>query len=160
MKSVLWVEDCQKTFHGMLSEVRNSKKYLIECAPNATIASKLLGSKTFDAVIVDIGLPPGKDQYWIDQAQKAYDVGREPRLGLHLIHNSLSQSNQRSANWLHPNQVAIFSVIYNKLLNELLSKIGIKVIRQKFIDMPDDILLSIIDDVIACSKGQPTDSVV
>lgn len=117
LKKVLWIEDgAESELYNMLSPIFISGEYDLVVAKDATEAEERLRRDDFAAVIVDIRLPPGRDQKWID-VYKGYRQSQDAaRLGLHLLRALFAPGEHAGGvavqlpNQLSPAKFAVFSV--------------------------------------------------
>jgi hypothetical protein len=155
MKSrVLWVEDDARFGLAQLAgPVYVNGGYNLVVAGDVSTAVARIVEERFDAVIVDIRLPPGEDQAW----HKLYGNARHDkvyaRLGLHLLHSLLGQPDakvplQICPDWLTPRSLGVFTVESHQEIEEDLKQLGIHVYQQKRADLPDTILLEIIERIL------------
>lgn len=130
LQCVLWIEDGARTdYHDLLTPILVAG-YDLTIAPDATDGVNQLSNRQFDAVIIDIRLPPGIDPRWIE----IYDGrGANPaaaKLGLEII-RSLFSPTHRSIKidrplWLTAAHCAVFSVDVDQELQVELDGLGIR----------------------------------
>ena len=64
-KRILWVEDSARfELANVLGPIFASHRYDLTLAENASAAAGYLWRRQFDAIIVDVRLPPGPDYFW------------------------------------------------------------------------------------------------
>ena len=86
-KKVLWIEDSAFEETAILaSPVYLSGKFDLDIAISATHAMNKLASQVYEAVVVDIRIPPGEDQRW---KKEYYGSNKGARLGLVLLRTLL-----------------------------------------------------------------------
>jgi DNA-binding NarL/FixJ family response regulator len=94
---VLWIEDSAHHENTILAvPVYLSGKYDLQIALNATDGMLALQKHDFDAIVVDIRLPPGDDARWIDLFYNLGRSGKAARLGLRLLRLALGEA---SSDW-------------------------------------------------------------
>jgi len=93
-KKILWIEDNAETeLAELLGPVYHQGGYLLELAPDATVAVRtLIQNKKYDGVIVDIRLPPGHDPLWQKLYNQTVRGTVETQLGLLLLYWMLNVS--------------------------------------------------------------------
>lgn len=155
---VLWVEDSARfELSELLGPVYYSRKCFLTLAEDATSAVEHLNRRSFDALIVDIRLPPGSSATWRDLYRQAGKKRVEAQLGLHLLEWLLAPATPGRWNGLPspqfrlpPERIAVFSVESWSQVQERLKGLGITRERyyQKAVNTPDDILVRIIEQLL------------
>ena len=100
-----------------------------------TIRTEERAISTYDAVIVDVRLPPGADNVWRDHYRNAGSDKVGAQLGLRLLHWLLSGDTEVFPNtppsWIDPGRVGVFAQardvdhVAGDVLEELLALLGI-----------------------------------
>ena len=168
-KRILWVEDSARfELASVLGPVFASHKYDLTLADNVTEAAEFLQHCEFDAIIVDIRLPPGAGAYWRDIYQNAGSDRTNAKLGLALlgwllekrdsvkhIHNKGWLSRRKRANapeqpaWqISPKDIGVFSVESPREIGGDLDKLGVDVQHEKRPGLPDTVLLDIVGQLL------------
>ncbi|ACY15841.1 response regulator [Haliangium ochraceum] len=165
-RRVLWVEDSARfELASVLGPIYASRRYDLTLAENATTAGEYLRRRRFDAVVVDIRLPPGTHPYWRDIYTNAGSDRTNAKLGLAILKWLLSPSEAgRSSgsnghglvpprpSWpVMPQQVGVFSVENHAEIGDDLDALGVGVMHEKRPGLPDTILLQIVGEVLANS---------
>lgn len=89
-KKVLWIEDDAFNELGMFATpVHLTGQYELEYAVSATEAIDRLSGTEYDAVVVDVRIPPGDDRRWVDIFYGAGANKKDARLGVRLLQNVL-----------------------------------------------------------------------
>lgn len=152
---VLWVEDnAFSDLDNMSGPVYNAVKYELITATNATDGLRHLQSKEkpFDAIIVDIRLPPGTDEEFVERFNDMGDNKVEARLGLTLLERVLKHgdANGIPAEHRQAGRFGIFTAESWKELEERLTDFGITkdVYEQKMERNPKTMLLDLIKKVL------------
>jgi hypothetical protein len=84
---VLWIEDSAFDETAILATpVHLSGEFELDVALSATQAVNKLRASRYDAVVVDIRIPPGEDKRWI---KIYYGSNKDARLGLMLLRTVL-----------------------------------------------------------------------
>jgi hypothetical protein len=156
MKKVLWIEDAASMDLADLSgPVIMCGKYDLDTALDATEAGEKIARSEYDAVVVDIRIPPGWDQAWVDYYAGRHSNKTAARLGLQLLHSLLAPERaqvrierNRIPSWVTPTKIGILSVETRKELEDDLRVLGVRVQREKRPDRLTD-LLEVIEEIIA-----------
>lgn len=158
---VLWVEDSARfELANVLGPMYASRRYDLTLAENATTAAEYLRRRRFDAIIVDIRLPPGTHRYWRTIYKNAGDDRTNAKLGLALLAWILGQprvvARPRAQDevpplpaWtVEPYQVGVFSVENRLEIGPTLADLDVDVMCEKRPGLPDTILLDIVAQVL------------
>lgn len=166
-RKILWVEDSARfELASMVGPVLASRRYDLTLAENASTAAERLLRTRYDAIIVDIRLPPGVDPYWVDIFKSAASDRVNAKLGLALLSwlfgaKEAGATHTRNGNrvpplpdaWrVLPQQVAVFSVENKSEIGSTLELFGVTVMHEKRPGLPDTILLKILSEVLAQSS--------
>lgn len=92
---VLWIEDDAETSNAYLAaDVYLSGLYDLVVAVNATRGADELrrAGREFDAIIVDIRIPPGIDDRWGKIYRELFQSNKAARLGLRLLETIFNSS--------------------------------------------------------------------
>lgn len=156
-KRVLWVEDSARfELASVLGPIFASHRYDLALAENATSAAEYLRRRQFDAIIVDIRLPPGMHPYWRDIYKKAGSDRTNAKLGLALLAWLLAGEAGRGRDtapkrptWdILPSQIGVFSVENRGEIGTDLEALGVSVQHEKRPGLPDTILLDIVTEIL------------
>lgn len=156
-KYVLWIEDdATYNLQYIASPVVMNPKYDLTLAVTVSEAVHHLQSRLFDALVVDLRLPPGKQHEWVRLHQMLGRSGDPPRLGLHFLLNLYGQSNPHqmpfpSALEVPPiDRVGILSVDALSEVQENLVNIGFMMrhYEQKSAGMSSQILLKLVERIL------------
>lgn len=154
---VLWVEDSARLeLRNLLSPVYISGDYDLSLSEDATDATRKLQTNIYDAIILDMRIPPGADEHWIKIYREREEDKAYARLGLELANwmfNGHSFSYQPPG-WIKPNQVGVFTVEDDPILHTRLKALHIEVVERKTAGIPDTILIDIIERIKGKSPGQ------
>lgn len=156
---ILWIED------GSLIEVSSfagpvftAARYDLEVARNLSDALKKLTNSEYDAVIVDIRIPPGDSPEWEKLYGKSGDDKINARLGIQLLFSLLKPEKavvkirEEIPRWISPEKFGVFTVESSGEVRHELKELGINFFRQKMTKIPTTTLLELIEDVINSSK--------
>jgi CheY-like chemotaxis protein len=162
---VLWVEDDARFGLAQLAgPVYVHGGYDLVVASDVSTAIARLSREIFDAVIVDIRLPPGDDRAWIELYSKEGRNKVRARLGLQLLYSLLGHQRARvhlkqRPGWLASGKLGVFTVESRPEIEEDLGALGIPVYEQKRADLPDTVLLEIIERILRQQQGLPAEKV-
>lgn len=167
---ILWVEDSARfELASVLGPMYASRRYDLTLAENATTAAEYLRRRRFDAIIVDIRLPPGTHRYWQKIYKDAGDDRTNAKLGLALLGWLLGRAQPLRGRgkakaeepplpaWkIVPRQIGVFSVENRLEIGHTLEYLGVDVMHEKRPGLPDTILLDIVAQVLrhAEPKGE------
>jgi CheY-like chemotaxis protein len=133
----------------------------LHVAGDASQAVAELQTRKFDAVIVDIRIPPGHDRRWIDLYERAGADPAAAKLGIHLLRALLSGGRgdagislrtEEVPKWLKPQLCGVFSVEVGSDVDSDLKEHGLTVSRVKGPDLDIFALLDLIKEVLAHSQ--------
>jgi hypothetical protein len=149
----LWIEDGARSELSHLSgPVLYDGRIELVLAEDLTTAVEYILDEEFDAVIVDVRLPPGDDPHWKELHRKAGRDKVHAELGLQLLRWLLAPGDQSDLPsppaWMSPARIAVFSVDCRTEILHLLDDLGIDVVQQKRADLPDTILRELIDRLL------------
>jgi CheY-like chemotaxis protein len=168
-KRVLWVEDSARfELASVLGPIFASHRYDLTLAENASTAAEYLRRRQFDAIIVDIRLPPGPHQYWRNIYKDAGSDRTNAKLGLALLSWLLAggkgHGKERSARpgngstplrpaWqIPPAQIGVFSVENRGEIGGDLQALGVSIQHEKRPGLPDTILLDIDTEILGSAE--------
>ena len=150
---VLWIEDSARLeLRNLAAPVYSSGRFDFNLAEDVTTAVNMLKVTTFDAVVVDVRLPPGADPHWKRLYQHAGADKVNAQLGIKLLHWLINKDRH-----VHPDdppngfskaRLGIFTVESQEDLREELDVLGITVFFQKTTSLPDAILVKIFDTLM------------
>ena len=161
-RRILWVEDSARfELANVLGPIYASHVYDITLAENASAAADYLRRWQFDAIIVDVRLPPGPHSYW-RAIFTQYDSDRtNAKLGLALLEWLLggddgagksprngSRRPPRPTWNVTPEHIGVFSVESRHEIGDQLDALGVALMYEKQPGLPDTILLDIVTEVI------------
>lgn len=150
LPKVLWIEDGAKyELREMLGAVYYSRLCTLKLAEDASTAQDALLHSAYDAVIVDIRLPPGNHKLWQALYQKSGRDTINAQLGLRLLEwlccSESPMRNQIGAPQLIPSKrIGVFTVESQRDIGDRLTEMQIGVFEQKTTFTPDTIIPKII----------------
>ena len=151
---VLWVEDSARfELANLLGPIYASNKYELVLAEDATTAARYLHTVPFDAVIMDIRIPPGRDPHWAKKYERAGADKASAQLGLALLMWLFHGNGQPRPEWAEPEKFAVFSVEEKYEIGPTLEDMRIVVFEEKRPGLRDTALLDLIERVLRNSNG-------
>jgi len=147
---VLWVEDSARLeLRNLLGPVYISGDYDLSLAEDATSAVRYLQTKEYDAVILDMRLPPGMDENWIKIYRERGEDKAYARLGMELANWMFGGHSlpYPPPTWIKPYRVGVFTVENDPALHARLDALGIRVFVHKTAGIPDSTLIDIIERI-------------
>lgn len=145
---VLWVEDSARLeLRNLTGPIYIGGEYDMNLAEDATSAVSYLQSKEYDAIILDMRLPPGIDDFWIKIYQERGEDKADARLGLELANWMFSGRPDYAftpPGWIERYHVGVFTVENDTNLHVRLNELGINVFQHKAAGLVDTILIDII----------------
>lgn len=155
---VLWVEDSARLeLRKLTGPIYISGDYDMNLAEEATSAVRYLQSKEYDAVILDMRLPPGIDDFWIRLYRERGEDKAYARLGLELANwmfNGHSGFPFPPPAWVKPHHIGVFTVENDPALHARLNQLGISVYQHKTAGLTDTILIDIITKIMEQQAGR------
>lgn len=154
---VLWIEDSARLeLRNLAAPVYSSGRFDFNLAEDVTSAVNLLKVTTFDAVVVDVRLPPGMDPHWKKLYQYAGADKVNAQLGIKLLHWLIIGDRQIHPdippNGLDKTRLGIFTVESRNVIQDELDLLGITVFFQKTTSLPDAILIRIFDTLMQTER--------
>ena len=151
MKRVLWIEDnALSDLQHVVGPVLVEGRYDLVIAENASegIAQIMDGDNSFDAVIVDVRLPPGDDPRWIKLYRDGGENRTNARLGLEIIRLLLlpnaGDKHERIPDWVKVAKFAIFTVESQREVQKALETLNV-VYEQKTAQTSTRVILEILE---------------
>lgn len=149
---VLWIEDnARNDLYHLAGPVMIDGRYKLDIAADATEAIDYLSSEPYDAVIVDIRIPPGNDAAWRASAQNVFPN----RLGLNLLEYLFGgkKPKENSPSFKHNCRPEKYGVLTVEGLDEIAPnlnsfRISIDNYRQKNTNLRYTALLDLITQII------------
>jgi hypothetical protein len=149
----LWIEDSARLeLANLCGPVYFTGACQLTLAENVTTGVDLLLANTYDAVIVDVRLPPGSDPQWRAHYRNAGSNKVGAQLGMKLLHWLLTGDTAVYAasppDWIQPERLGVFTVESRYELSEPLQRLGISAYQQKVADLSDTILNDMITAIL------------
>lgn len=150
---VLWIEDSARLeLRNLAAPVYSSGRFDFNLAEDVTSAVNLLKVTSFDAILVDVRLPPGADPRWKRLYQQAGADKVSAQLGIKLLNWLINRDRNvhpdEPPNGFDKSHLGIFTVESREDIQEELDALGITVFFQKTTSLPDAILIKIFDTLM------------
>lgn len=153
---VLWVEDnADDDLYNLTSPVYIDGRFQLDIATNASEAFYYLNMRMYDIIIVDIRIPPGRDQQWRRRHEHMVqsDHANSNRLGLELLRCIFDEQEQQPTLKIDQNlsskRYGVFTVEKRDELQPYFRKLNLEDLkyRHKNAMMPHTALLDFIEEV-------------
>lgn len=159
LSKVLWIEDSAKLeLANLAGPIFFEGTCDLTLAEDVTTASRLLLAKRYDAVVVDVRLPPGHDARWRTQYQMAGASKITAQLGLKLLawllRSDRSIYEVDPPEWISPQCVAVFTVETRREIHATLDELGISQFQEKTANLSDDALKNLIRAVLSQNNAR------
>src|SRR5262249_47815261 len=149
-----WIEDgAYNENTSLATPVHLSDDYGLSIAVDATQGMQHLRERVFDAIVVDIRIPPGDDPRWIEIYYDLFRRREAARLGLKLLQIVLGRPEPlfheplpSAAKDAH--RYGVLSVEGRTDLLTQLTPLGVSVCYDKGRGDDPDVLLKVIDDIL------------
>ncbi|TKJ41160.1 hypothetical protein CEE37_05695 [candidate division LCP-89 bacterium B3_LCP] len=151
---VLWIEDGAKArLADFVAAINVKGAYDLGITLNASDGINRILEHPFEAIVVDIRIPPGKNSDWEDLYSEEGSEKVAARLGLHLLYSLLDPTKARVKipkipPWVTANRFGILTVESKKELEDDLKYLNIKVFRQKKAELDQNALLEVIEEIL------------
>ena len=161
---VLWIEDASDMdLESLAGFVNNMPEYYLRFALNVTQGLERIENESWDIVIVDIRIPPGRDRRWIDLYSNHGGFISDASLGLHLLYSLCKHPDadiplKKVPPWLTPKTLGVLTVEPN--LQVEMEKLGIKTYFTKKATMSTRTLLDVIESVVRRGSKESSDSTI
>lgn len=156
MYKVLWIEDnADNDLYHLTSPVYIDGSYHLDIASNASEAYFYLNDRAYDVIIVDIRIPPGKDEEWLmryENLQRQHNSNSN-RLGLELLRRIFDENEEQPTLKIGKNLLSrrygVFTVERREELQADLHRLKLFHIKycRKNAMMPHTALLDFINEV-------------
>ena len=153
---VLWIEDnADDDLYNLTSPVYIDGRYQLDIASNASEAYFYLNERMYDVIIVDIRIPPGRDQLWRKRHEHMVQSNHanSNRLGLELLRRIFDEDEEQPTlkidQNLLPRRYGVFTVEKHDELQPYFVKLKLENLkyRHKNAMMPYTALLDFIEEV-------------
>jgi CheY-like chemotaxis protein len=150
----MWIEDSARLeLANLVGPVYFTGRYDFTLAEDVTTAVHMLLAQEFDVLIVDVRLPPGSDPIWKKLYQRSGEDKVSAQLGLKLLYWLLGRNPSLYASqppgWATPYRISVFTVESRREIQDDLSQLGITAYKQKVADLPDTVLIDLIEQHMA-----------
>lgn len=154
MKKILWIEDeATGDMRNLAGPLYDGGQYDLVVAFDATEGVRQMMKSEFDAVVVDIRLPPGSDQRWIELYYQFGQNKPMARLGLQMLYSLLKPKHDGVTHdlipaWITPDRFGLLTVEGKEEVEGDLKNLNIQVYKQKAETLPFTALLDIVKDIL------------
>jgi hypothetical protein len=159
---ILWVEDqTSEDLVELAACVYATGKYDLVVAGDATEAIRQLIRSEYDAVVVDVRIPPGIHPVWTRLFNKRGEDKTSARLGLAVLQSVLRPERAPVSLGLQvPTWIPQGNFRFGMLTVEArvdfateLEELGVLVYRQKTVETHRTVLLEVIEEILRMSQG-------
>lgn len=145
----LWIEDSARLeLKNLCGPVYFHGECDLTLAEDITTAVNLILAEQFDALVVDVRLPPGRDPNWESLYERWGSDQVSAQLGLKLLHWLLRGDREiypaDPPDWVRPEQIGVFTVEPYPEIEKHLQYFEITVYQEKNADIPDTVLHDLI----------------
>jgi hypothetical protein len=152
---VLWVEDGAFAELSLLSApLYTTSDYDLVIAEDASEGFRYLMAREFDAVVMDIRLPPGNDPYFLELYFNQRESKVAARLGMAVLERALRPSAENARAWIKPERFGVFTVESSKELKEELDSLGVTTFVQKTERIRRDVLIKLVEEIVGSSRRE------
>lgn len=153
----LWIEDSARLeLANLAGPIYFRGTCDLTLAEDVTTAVRLLLVERYDALVVDIRLPPGRDPQWRTHYQEAGASKVTAQLGLKLLSWLLKSDHsihqEKPPAWISPSRIAVFTVETRQEIRDSLEHLGVSVYQEKTANISDDTLDRLIQKVLARNR--------
>lgn len=150
----LWIEDsAQLELANLAGPVFFNRSCHLTLAEDVTTAVNLMSTDRFEAVVIDIRLPPGRDGRWGDQYRRSGSDKVSAQLGLKLLRWLLGGDRSIVAHdppsWVTPQRFGVFTVESRSEIQRYLDPLGVEVFQEKNAAISDNTLDELIGTLLA-----------
>ncbi|MEW6240531.1 MAG: hypothetical protein AB1564_06945 [Chloroflexota bacterium] len=151
---VLWIEDSARLeLSNLTAPVYSSRKYDFDLAIDVTTAVNILRIKSFNAIVVDVRLPPGVNSHWRKHYKNAGSDKVSAQLGLKflrwLLMRDMSIYPVEPPNGITASQIGMFTVEAKQDIQDDIRILKVDIFQQKAAGLPDTILLDLFDRILS-----------
>lgn len=151
---VLWIEDgARYELASLCGPVLYKGVCELTLAEDVSTAVEHLEADQWDALIVDIRLPPGVSPHWRRLYRRTGSDKVHAQLGLKLMEWLVRASPEicpdAPPRWIRAERIGVFTVESWREVGDHLKPLGIETFQQKLANLPDTILEEIIGKLLA-----------
>jgi hypothetical protein len=151
---VLWVEDgARYELASLCGPVFYKGTCDLTLAEDVSTAVDHLTAEQWDAVIVDVRLPPGVNESWRRLYRRAGADKVHAQLGLKLIEwlvrGEAAIHPEPPPAWVRPDRIAVFTVESWREVGDHLKPLGVDTFQQKLANLPDTVLEELIATLLS-----------
>ncbi len=150
---VLWVEDSARLeLANLCGPVFFKGTCDLTLAEDVTTAVNLILAERFDAMILDVRLPPGSDLRWRKHYRRTGSNKVSAQLGLKLLY-WLLEADQAiypadPPDWVRPERIGVFTVETRHEIAPYLEELRVTVSQEKNADLADTVLDELIERLL------------
>lgn len=158
-KRFLWIEDgAIADYRYLLAPIYVSGQYDPVIALDVCEGIRRLKEQEFDAVIIDIRLPPGDEPEWIRLYRQLGSNKATARLGSRLLRSLLKPDGddiriEGIPEWVRSDRFGILTVETEDLVLEDLKELNIRVYGQKIGQTREDALKDLVERVVSLNRA-------
>ncbi len=155
---ILWVEDSARSeLSSLVGPIYFSGKYDFNLAEDVTRAVRFVETKQFEVMVIDLRLPPGSDDYWVNLYKQNGSNRAQAHLGLNFISWLVGIDNKAYGRvapaWVEPERIGVFTVESWSEVGEQIQNLRVKKYVQKTAGHSDTILLELIEELLNGHNG-------
>ncbi|MCK5148519.1 hypothetical protein KAR48_17320 [bacterium] len=158
MQNLLWIEDdVKRGLASLAGPIYASFCYKLDIALNATQGITKILSKEYDAVVLDIRIPPGTDKRFRNMYSESNLNKNQARLGIEILHALFDPGNSSykitKPDWVSAAKFGILSVeTENEVMPEL-KKYNISHYQNKSTKLSENSLLELFEKILNQNDG-------
>jgi len=153
---ILWIEDQADTdLPDLAGYVYASAKYDLKIAYNASEGLQYIMQEEFDAIIVDMRIPPGNDPVLIEFYKKRGNTIKAARLGFVILQyllkpeeSNLNFNEKKIPGWIELERFGVLTIEKHDEMGDEYKNLEIKVYKQKKAGLSENSLKEIIDEIL------------
>jgi len=150
---VLWVEDSARLeLANLCGPVFFKGTCDLTLAEDVTTAVNLILAERFDAMILDVRLPPGMDLRWRKHYRRTGSNKVNAQLGLKLLYWLLGRDQEiypaKPPGWVRPERIGVFTVETRHEIAPYLDELRVTVSQEKNADLADTVLDELIERLL------------
>ena len=146
-RRVLWIEDgAHYELAHLAAPVYFDGRFELFVATNASEADRLLEDQ-YDAIVLDIRLPPGESEEWISLYQQQSRQTDSVRLGLVILERLMRPLEQTLKDEIPKPRIGVLTVEEFDEFGGYDNTFNVRVWIQKHADMSETILLDMLEEL-------------
>jgi len=150
---VLWVEDSARLeLANLCGPVFFKGTCDLTLAEDVTTAVNLILAERFDAMILDVRLPPGSDVLWRKHYRRTGSNKVNAQLGIKLLYWLLGRDTsiypEPPPSWVRAERIGVFTVETRHEIAPYLEELDVRISQEKNADLPDTVLDELIERLL------------